>query len=132
MEALATSPGPVLSSQADIVKLMGEAMATLDREHFIVLHLDVRNRVISQEIISIGTLTTALVHPREVFKGAILANAAAIIGLHNHPSGDPDPSAPDLELTRRLRDAGELLGMPLHDHLVIAGGGGWRSVVEWM
>ncbi len=94
-------------------------MGDLDREHFVAVHLDIKNRVRSWEIVSIGHLSAALVHPREVFKAAILANAASVALLHNHPSGDPEPSREDIDLTRRLIRAGELLGIPVLDHVVV-------------
>lgn len=81
--------------------------------------LDGKNRLAGFNVVSIGSLTASLVHPREVFKAAILANAAAMIVVHNHPSGDPTPSAEDIAITQRLRQAGELLGISLLDHVVI-------------
>lgn len=89
-----------------------------DREHFAVLHLDTRHRIRGVEIVAIGSLNQAVVHPREVFKAAILSNAAALICGHNHPSGDPTPSEDDLELHRHLKDAGKLLGIEVVDHIV--------------
>lgn len=97
-----------------------EDIAHADREHFVVLHLDVRSRVISRQTIAIGSLTMAVVHPREVFKGAILANAAAILVAHNHPSQDVGPSHEDIKITRRLENAGRILGIPVLDHLIMA------------
>lgn len=94
-------------------------MAKLDREHFVVLHLDGRNRVIAQETISIGSLNQSIAHPREVFKGAVLNSSAAIIAVHNHPSGDPVPSIDDKNITRRLKDAGDILGISLLDHVIV-------------
>jgi DNA repair protein RadC len=79
----------------------------------------------------VGTLTTSLVHPREVFRSAVREAAAALIAVHNHPSGDPEPSAEDLEVTRRLIEAGRLLGIPLLDHVVV-GDGAWVSLRERM
>ena len=96
-----------------------EDIKTADREHFICLHLSARNTVNSLETVSIGSLNAALVHPREIFKAAILSNAASIIIAHNHPSGDVTPSSEDCELTRRLKQAGELLGIELLDHLIV-------------
>ena len=90
-------------------------------EEFYVLFLDVRNVVIGFELIARGTLTGVEVHPREVFRGAILASAAAIVVGHNHPSGDILPSPEDGALTARLQEAGELLEIPVLDHLVVAG-----------
>ena len=94
-----------------------------DRECFAVLHLDACNRVITGEIVSVGHLTAALVHPREVYKAAILQNAAAIICGHNHPSGDLQPSAEDTAIFERLSAAGQILGVELIDFLVITGEG---------
>lgn len=91
-----------------------------DREHFYVLHCDVRNHLIAKELISIGTLTSSQAHPREVFKGAILNNSAGIICVHNHPSGNLTPSKDDIEITHKLRESGELLGIPLLDHIIIS------------
>jgi DNA repair protein RadC len=93
----------------------------LDREHLWRIDLDARRCVIGFEIVSIGTLSASLVHPREVLKGAILANAAGSMIAHNHPSGDETPSAEDRDVTQRVRRAGELMGIPLIDHLVIGG-----------
>ena len=98
-----------------------------DREHFMVIHLDARCRMISAEIVSVGTLTASLVHPREVFKGAILANACAIICAHNHPSGDVSPSAEDRATERRLQRAARLMGIELMDFLVVSDASSWAS-----
>lgn len=89
-------------------------------EHFCMVALDSRRRAIGLNEISVGTISASLVHPRETFKTAILLNAAAIIVAHNHPSGDPTPSSEDRDATRRLTRAGELLGIPVADHIVIA------------
>ena len=89
------------------------------KEHFIVLYLDTRSQEITREIISIGTLNASIVHPREVFEPAIKYLANAVIIAHNHPSGDPTPSHEDVLITKRLKDAGELLDIHLLDHLII-------------
>jgi DNA repair protein RadC len=115
--------GPALCCAGDIAALASPDLVHLDREQFVALHLDPKNRLISREVVSIGHLTAALVHPREVFKAAILANAASIAFVHNHPSGDPEPSRDDIELTRRLVKAGDLLGIPVVDHVVVASRG---------
>ena len=115
--------GPMLACAGDIAALMAGELTNLDREQFIALHLDAKHGLISREVVSMGHLTAALVHPREVFKAAILAHAAAIAFVHNHPSGDPEPSREDTELTRRLVKAGELLGIPVLDHVVVAARG---------
>jgi DNA repair protein RadC len=94
-------------------------MANLDREHFVVLHLDGKNSVIARETVSIGSLNQTIVEPREVFKAAVHNGSASIICVHNHPSGDPDPSDNDIFITERLRCAGELIGINLLDHIII-------------
>ncbi len=91
-------------------------------EVFAILCLSTKHRVIAYHEVSRGTLDATLVHPREVFKAALLANAAAIILTHNHPSGDPTPSADDHQLTRRLVDAGNLIGIEVLDHVIIGDG----------
>lgn len=93
-----------------------------NREQFIVVLLNSKNKVIGTELISEGSLTSSVVHPREVYKPAILQHAAAIVAAHNHPSGDPSPSEEDVELTELLADAGKVLGIPLVDHLIIGDG----------
>jgi DNA repair protein RadC len=104
--------------------------APLDREQFVVVVLDGKNQVLGFNVVSTGSLTAALVHPREVFKPAILENAAALILVHNHPSGDPAPSAEDEAITTRLRQAGELLGIRVLDHVVIGDEGRYVSMAE--
>lgn len=103
-----------------------------DREHFLVLALDARGRAVGYKIVSVGTLTASLVHPREVMAAAIHLQAAAILVAHSHPSQDPTPSREDLALTERLIQAGEILGIPVVDHLIIASGATdespWRSI----
>lgn len=89
------------------------------KEHFVIFYLDVRNQIIRQETISIGTLNASLVHPREVFEPAVRDLAAQIILSHNHPSGDSQPSSEDLELTKRLVEAGKLLGIEIIDHIIV-------------
>lgn len=103
----------------DIFDLAKRYLEGADREHFVVIMLDVKNSIIGINTVSIGVLNASLVHPREVFKPAIIAGSASIILVHNHPSGDPAPSQDDLMLTDRLRDAGELLGINVTDHVII-------------
>lgn len=91
----------------------------MDREYFVALHLDARNGLIGIETVSIGSLTATIVHPREVLKAALLCNSAGFIVAHNHPSGDSTPSTEDRDTTRRLARAGELMGIPLLDHIII-------------
>ena len=91
-----------------------------DREKFICLHLNIKNQLISFEVVSTGSLTASIVHPREVYKAAILANAASVVFMHNHPSGDPEPSLDDIEITRRLAKSGVILGISVLDHIIVA------------
>ena len=111
--------GPPLRNPEAAYQLVAEQAALWDREHFLALVLDARFRLLGVDEIAVGSLSQSIVHPREVFKAAILANAAALICVHNHPSGDPRPSREDHEVTRRLREAGDLLGVQLLDHLVV-------------
>lgn len=107
-------------TSAEVVhRLLRQEAERWDREHFLALALDGKGRVVAIEEISVGTATASLVHPREVMKGLILANAVSFICVHNHPSGDPKPSAEDESLTRRLKEAGELIGIRLVDHVVL-------------
>jgi DNA repair protein RadC len=98
------------------------------KEYFIAIHLDGKNRILAVDICSIGSLNQSIVHPREVYKTALLSSAAAILLLHNHPSGSPEPSSEDLEVTKRLREAGDLLGIKVVDHIII--GSTYYSFVE--
>jgi DNA repair protein RadC len=98
-----------------------------DRERFHVLHLDPQNRLLAREEVAVGTLSATTLTCREVFKGAILANSSALVLVHNHPSGDPEPSEEDRIVTRRLVEVGQWLGIPVLDHVVL-GAGGYRSL----
>lgn len=98
------------------------------KEYFLTLHLDGKNKISCIEEVSVGSMSQAVVHPREVFKTALLSSAAAIILIHNHPSGDPMPSREDREITRRLKEAGDLLGIKVLDHIII--GESYLSFVE--
>ena len=89
------------------------------KEYFLALHLDGKNRVICVDMVSSGSLNQSIVHPRETFKTALLSSAAAIILMHNHPTGDPTPSQEDIQITRRLIEAGELLGIKVLDHIIV-------------
>ncbi|MBI3366535.1 DNA repair protein RadC [Candidatus Roizmanbacteria bacterium] len=99
------------------------------KEHFVVFYLNVRNQIIQKEIISIGILNTSLVHPREVFEPAVKHLAAQILISHNHPSGDCTPSDEDMELTKRLIDAGKILGIEIIDHVIVSAQQ-WYSLKE--
>src|SRR5437868_7096400 len=107
--------------------LLHTYLADVDREHFVIILLNQKNRVIGMNTVSIGSLTTSIVHPREVFKGVILSNAAALICGHNHPSGDCQPSREDRVLTARLVECGKLLGINVLDHGIIGGEGKYFS-----
>jgi len=100
-----------------------------DREHFVVLHLDSAHRPLSVEVVSVGSLNQSIVHPREVFKGALLANAQAIIAAHNHPSGNLDPSDADRRVFEQLSAGGDLLGIKLLDFLIVSAPR-FRSLVD--
>jgi DNA repair protein RadC len=89
------------------------------KEHFVVFYLDSRNKEIAREVISVGTLSDSLVHPREVFEPAIKHSTAQIILAHNHPSGDPAPSPEDIEITHRIVEAGKILGIEVLDHVIV-------------
>jgi len=123
------TPRPIITSPLDAVNLLMDELRYLKEEHFRVLLLDTRNQVIVNRDISVGSLNASIVHPRETFKAAISALAAAIIIVHNHPSGDPAPSTEDLSLTARLVKCGELVGIPVLDHLII-GDGRYLSLKE--
>ncbi|EFM09539.1 DNA repair protein RadC [Paenibacillus curdlanolyticus YK9] len=115
-------PNRVIRSPKDAANLFRQFIGDLDREQFCILCLNTKNEPTALHTVSIGTLNASLVHPRETFKLAILANAASIIACHNHPSGQPDPSSEDIAITERLRDSGTLLGIELLDHLVLGDG----------
>ncbi len=108
-----------ISCAEDAAKIMIPFLEESDREKFCILCLDTKNQPTCIATISIGTLNSSLVHPRETFKIAITANAAAVILFHNHPSGDPTPSHEDITLTKRLAEAGEILGIEILDHIII-------------
>ena len=122
---------PVANDPASIFHTLAPDYSHLGREHFLVLPVDVQKRIIGVHTASVGSLTASLVHPREVFQPAILASAAAVVVVHNHPSGDPEPSAADRAVTKRLIKVGELIGIPLVDHVII-GDGRWVSLRERM
>jgi DNA repair protein RadC len=103
----------------DAAHYMMEEMRYLAQEHFVVLFLNTKNQVSAHETIFVGSLNASIVHPREVFQAAIKRNSASIICLHNHPSGDPTPSPEDVEVTRRLVEAGKILGIEVLDHIII-------------
>ena len=113
-----------IKSSTDIVQMLRDYLDEVDREHFIIVMLDSKNKLIGIHTVSVGSLTSSLVHPREVFKPICLSNAAAVILAHNHPSGDPMPSQEDIAITNRLRRCGEFMGIRILDHIVLGDGTG--------
>jgi DNA repair protein RadC len=108
-----------IRSPHDVSLLMMEELRYLQKEHFVCLFLNTKNHVIGQETLSMGSLNASIVHPREVFLAAIKRSSASIICVHNHPSGDPTPSPEDIEITRRLVEAGSVIGIEVLDHVII-------------
>ncbi len=110
---------PVIKSPEDVIKVMKKHFKGKKKEHFWILSLDTRNRLINSKEVSVGSLDSTIVHPREVFKEAISASAASVIFVHNHPSGDPEPSEEDIKLTKRLVQAGDIIGIDVLDHIIL-------------
>lgn len=113
--------GNNLTNSRDIYELF-KHLSRETKEHFIAIHLDTKNRIICVDTISIGSLTSSLVHPREVFKSVLLSSAASIALVHNHPSGTPEPSTDDINITKKLKEAGSFMGIPFIDHVIIGNG----------
>lgn len=113
---------PQVFSPKDCHAVMRSYFDPLDREHFVVVLLDTKGNMLGFNVVSMGTVNQTLVHPREVFKTAIIENAASIVLMHNHPSGDATPSTEDLQLTKRLVKAGDILGIDVLDHIVVGRG----------
>lgn len=114
---------PQIKCSMDVKEFLWDEMRKLDKEHFAIIYLDTKNKVIRPETVTIGILDSSLVHPREVFKNAIRSGAASVIIVHNHPSGDPSPSRDDMATTKRLCEAGQLVGINVLDHVIIAENG---------
>lgn len=112
----------------DAAEILAKYLKGTDRENFVVLMLDIKNKVLGINTVSVGSLTATVVHPREVFKPAILMNAAGIILGHNHPSGDVGPSKEDIATTKKMVEAGKLLDIPVLDHVIV--GDGFTSLRE--
>ncbi len=108
-----------LSDPAAVARFVRPDIGARDKECFVTLYLDSRNRLLGRDEVSVGSLDTTLAHPREVFEKAVRARAASVVVCHNHPSGDPRPSDDDLRLTRRLVEAGKILGIRLLDHVIV-------------
>ncbi len=107
-----------LSNPEDVAEFFRKICCPV-KEQFTCIFLNNKNKVLGYEIVSVGTINESLVHPREVFRGAILLSASNIIVAHNHPSGDTKPSREDIETTKRLKESGNILGIPLTDHIVV-------------
>lgn len=112
-------PQPRVKAPDDVVAVVRSQLKGKKKEHFLVLCLDTRNRLINCKPVSIGSLDTSVVHPREAFREAVSSCAASVIFAHNHPSGDPEPSKEDIELTKRLVKAGEIIGIDVLDHIIV-------------
>ena len=118
-EGSLTADRKIVKTPEDVHQVMQQYFLDCPCEHFVVLLLSTKNHILAISPVSVGTLNASVVHPREVFQRAILANAASIILAHNHPSGDPTPSPEDIELTRRMVEAGKLLDIGVLDHVVV-------------
>ena len=110
---------PMLATPRAVWRHLALELRDRERERFVALCLNTRNELLSEVIVSVGSLSASIVHPREVFKPAMACSAASLVIAHNHPSGDPSPSREDREVTRVLAEAGELLDIPLHDHVIV-------------
>ncbi|MBW2984307.1 DNA repair protein RadC [Candidatus Woesearchaeota archaeon] len=119
LAAFKDQSNPVIDNAQDIVKLFMPDLSSLKKEHFKGVFLDSRKRIIKEETVFIGSLNASVIHPREIFQAALEEGAAAVILLHNHPSGNPKPSDDDIEITRQLIKAGEVLGIEVLDHIII-------------
>lgn len=121
---------PVVSTPEDVLAICWPQLRGTDREHFWALALSTRNHLLRTIEVSIGSLNASIVHPRELFKEAVKVSAASVVVVHNHPSGDPTPSGADIQLTRRLVKAGDVLGIEVLDHVIIGDGGEHSSLRE--
>ena len=110
---------PLVKTPDEVVGLVRGRLRGKKKEHFLMLLLDTRGQLIKTSEISVGSLDSSIVHPREVFKEAISASAASVIFVHNHPSGDPEPSEDDIKLTERLAQAGDIMGIDVLDHVIV-------------
>jgi DNA repair protein RadC len=110
---------PKISGMDDVIKAVKPLIADQNKEFFIALYLNTKNGIIKQEVVSVGSLNANVVHPREVFRTACMVSASSIIVAHNHPSGDPTPSREDIEITKKLAEAGKMIGIELLDHVII-------------
>lgn len=113
---------PAFTASPQVAEILQDYIPSDDREYFVEIFTDVKNKITGIHTVSIGTLTSSLVHPREVYRPAVLNGACSIIFGHNHPSGDATPSEEDVGLTKRLKECGDLLGIRVLDHVIIGNG----------
>jgi len=118
-----------IKNAEDVYNYFKDTLANKNKEHFIALFLDTKNRIIGEEVVSVDTLNSSIIHPREVFSSAIKASASSVVIVHNHPSGDCKPSEEDKQITKMLCDAGKILGIKVLDHVII-GKDGFIEVKE--
>jgi DNA repair protein RadC len=122
LERFCEGPKRKIRSSADVYSIVYPGVRELKKERLTALHLDTKNNILREEVVSVGSLNANIVHPREIFKSALLESAASVILTHNHPSGDPSPSREDIAVTRKLVDGGNLLGIKVLDHVIIGDG----------
>lgn len=119
-----------IKAPEDAAKIVMEYLRGADRECFVGLYLNSANGLIAIHTVSVGILNSSLVHPREVFKLALMVSAASVIVSHNHPSGNIEPSAEDIAMTKQLVEAGKIIGIPIHDHIIVTEANGYSSLAE--
>jgi len=129
LQATRATTKKIIKQPQDVANLVMHEMRYLKKEYFRIILLNTKCQLISIEDVSVGSLNSSIVHPREVFTLPVKKSAAGILAVHNHPSGDPTPSNEDIAITKRLKQAGEIIGIPLHDHIVI-GDGTYISLTE--
>lgn len=122
LETFVEEPKRKICSPKDVYTFMYPKMREQKKEKFITLCLDTKNQILKEEVISIGSLNASIVHPREVFKSALMESSASVIMVHNHPSGDPSPSREDIMVTEKMIEGGKLLGIDVLDHIIIGEG----------
>lgn len=122
LETFVDEPKRKVCSPKDVYLLMYPKMREQKKEKFITLCLDTKNQILKEEVVSIGSLNASIVHPREVFKSALMESSASVIMVHNHPSGDPSPSREDIMVTEKMVEGGKLLGIDVLDHIIIGEG----------
>ncbi|MCM0648426.1 DNA repair protein RadC [Clostridium swellfunianum] len=122
--------GRTIGTPSDAAELGRRFLEDSDREKLIVCCLDTKNQPISVSIVSVGSLNSSIFHPREIFKTGVLSNAASVIVFHNHPSGITDPSTEDIEATKRIKEAGKIIGIEVLDHIIVGQGNKFCSMKE--